>query len=144
ATAYFDRRRFLESAETFERAVKLNDKNHTIWGNLGDAYYWAPGKRSQAAEAYRRAIVLAEERLKINPRDAAVLGQLAGYHAMNGEKQAALTILDQALRLKPADAELLYKSAIVYNQLDEVDQALGALEKAVRAGYTWTAIRDAP
>ena len=48
------------------------------------------------------------------------------------------------MRLAPADAEVLYKAAIVYNQFDEVDQTLGSLEKAVKAGYTWTAIRDSP
>ena len=144
ATAYFFRRRFLDAAQSFEQGVKLNQENHTIWGNLGDAYYWAPGKRPQAADAYRQAISLGEERLTVNPRDVTVLGQVAGYYAMIGEKQPALDRLQQALEIAPADAGVLFKAAIVHVQFNEVDETLNWLEKAGEAGYSWTTVRDAP
>src|SRR5262249_12887943 len=38
--AYYGRRLFLESVQPFEQGTKLNDKDHVMWGNLGDAYYW--------------------------------------------------------------------------------------------------------
>jgi serine/threonine-protein kinase len=38
ATAYFNRRRFLESARTFEEAIKINDKSYTFCGLLADEY----------------------------------------------------------------------------------------------------------
>jgi tetratricopeptide (TPR) repeat protein len=53
ATACFYERRFTESARTFEKAAKLDDHNYQIWGNLGGAYYWAPGEREKAAAAFR-------------------------------------------------------------------------------------------
>lgn len=101
ATAYFFRRRFLEAAQSFEEGVKLSQENCTILGNLEDAYCWAPGKRPQAADAYRQAISLGEERLTITPRDVTVLGQVAGYYAMIGEKQAALDLYNKHLKLHP-------------------------------------------
>ena len=142
--AYFGRRRFEESSQTFEQAANLNDKNHVIWGNLGDAYYWTPGKRSLAAAAYDRAIPLAEEQLKVNPRDAGILAQLASYHAMKGDKEAALMRIQSALAIAPADPEVRYKAAVVYNQFKDVNKTLEWLEKAVASDYSPTTIRDAP
>jgi eukaryotic-like serine/threonine-protein kinase len=142
--AYYGGRRFLESAQTFERAANLADKNHVIWGNLGDAYYWAPGKRSQAAGAYDHAIPLAKERLKVNPRDAGVLAQLASYYSMNGDKETALMTIQSALAIAPEDAEVRYKAAIIYLQFKDLDKTLEWLEKAVSSGYSRATIQDAP
>jgi tetratricopeptide (TPR) repeat protein len=58
ATAYFQMHRYADSAVQFEKAVQLDPKNYLSWGNLGDAYYWSPGRRTEAADAYGRAIAL--------------------------------------------------------------------------------------
>ncbi len=112
--------------------------------NLGDAYYWAPGRRADASPAYRKAIALGEESLRVNPRDAGVLASLATYHAMLGEKRPALVALDRALRLAPASPDLLFTAGLVYQQLGDSERALGALEKAVAAGLPIAQLRDAP
>jgi serine/threonine-protein kinase len=142
--AYYGRRHFLESAQAFEQAANLNDKNHVIWGNLGDAYYWAPAKRSQAAAAYNRAIPLAKEQLNVNPRDAGILAQLASYYAMKGDKETALMHIQRALVIASDDAEVRYKAAIIYNQFKDLDKTFEWLEKAVSAGYSRSTIQDAP
>ncbi len=73
--------------------MKLSQTDYMLWWNLADSSYWAPGKRAQAVDAYRRTISLATERLRVNPRDAYALGVLAYCHAMLGERKAALRIL---------------------------------------------------
>ena len=80
----------------------------------------------------------------MNPRDVTVLGRLAGYHAMLGEKPAALDLLARALQYAPKDPEVRFKAALVHNQFNEDDATLDWLEKAVAAGYSVTTIRDAP
>jgi eukaryotic-like serine/threonine-protein kinase len=142
-TTYFQRRRFPEAAATFEKATKLDEKNYALWGNLGDAYYWAPGKRDQSSSPYRIAIALGEEALKVNPNDAVLLSRLAQYRAMVGEKNNALSYLKVALNIAPNDAEVRFKAALIYNQFKEDDQTLDWLEKAVKAGYSVTTILDA-
>ena len=144
ATAYFNKRRFLEAASQFEKAAKLDEKNYIIWGNLGDAYYWAPGMRFQAPDAYRKAIALGEEAAKVNPRDAILLSRIAGYYAMNDERQLALGNLKRALEILPNEPSVRLKAALVHNHFKEVDQTLEWLEKAVKAGYSITTIRDLP
>jgi serine/threonine-protein kinase len=144
ATVYFNRRRFLDSAQTFEKALQLDNKNYTILGNLGDAYYWAPGKRGQAPDAYRKAIALGKGLLTVNPRDGAVLGKLAGYYAMLADKTSAMENLQRALAIKPSDPEVRFKAALINNQFHDTEATLDWLDKAVQAGYSVTTIRDLP
>jgi eukaryotic-like serine/threonine-protein kinase len=144
ATAYFQMRRYAEAAVHFEQAVKLDEKNYLLWGNLGDAYSWAPGRRGEAAGAYGQAIALGEQILRVNPRDAEVLSSLAMYHAMRGERKAAMDNLSSSLRLKPRNPELLFNAGIVYQQLGNTKLALDALEKAVAGGISPATLRDTP
>ena len=144
ATAYFQLHRFAESATAFEQATQLDPQDYLMWGNLGDAYHWAPGRRSEAAGAYGRAITLGNEKLRVNPRDAEVLSSLAMYYAMRGERKQALDDLNAALRLQPKNPQLLFNAAIAYQQLSETEKALDALEKSVSAGASRASIRDTP
>jgi serine/threonine protein kinase/tetratricopeptide (TPR) repeat protein len=143
-TAYFQMRRYAESAASFERAVKLDQRNYVLWGNLGDAYYWTPGKRPEAAGAYGNAIALGTEGLGRNPRNAQLLSSLAMYYAMRGEKKPALDNLDASLRLQPKRPDLLFNAGLTFQQLGDTKRALDALEKAVSLGISPEMLRDTP
>ncbi len=142
--AYFYLRRYDEATRAYEQAVKLNQADVLLWRNLGDGYYWTPGKRAQAAGAYQRAISLAKEKLRVNPKDAYALGTLAICHAMLGEKKPALESLRKGLELTPADPEMLFKAALVYSQFGDVSRALTWLEKTLSVGFSRTTVRDTP
>ena len=142
--AYFQMRKYPESADKFEEATKLDEKNYVMWGNLGDAYYWTPGRRSDAVNAYSTAVALGEEKLRLNPHDAQLLGYLAEYHAMRGEQKAALDNLGQSLRFQPKSPDLLFNAGIVYQQLGDTSRALDALEKAVTLGISPATVSDTP
>jgi serine/threonine protein kinase/tetratricopeptide (TPR) repeat protein/DNA-binding winged helix-turn-helix (wHTH) protein/TolB-like protein len=144
ATAYFYERRFAESARTLEKAVKLDEHNYQIWGNLGGAYYWAPGERGKATAAYQKALTLARERLKVNERDTLLLRHVAVYSAMLGDRPRALSYLKQASILAPRDADLEFYAAMVYAQFGEAAMTLESLRKAVAWGFSRTAIRNSP
>ena len=143
-TAHFQMRQYAESAGNLEQATKLDDKNYVMWGNLGDAYYWTPGRRPEAAAAYARAIALGGESLRLNPKDAQLLGYLAEYHAMRGERNPALGNLDACLRLQPRSPDLLLNAGIVYQQLGDTNRALDALGKAIALGVSPEMLRDTP
>jgi serine/threonine protein kinase/tetratricopeptide (TPR) repeat protein len=144
ATAYFQMHRYPESAAQFEEAVKLDEKDYQMWGNLGDAYYWSPGRRAEAHRAYSKAIALGQEKLRVNPRDSEVLSYLAMYHAMCAERKPALQNLDAALRLNPKSPDLLFTAGIVYQQLGDTSRALDALEKSVAGGFSPATLSDTP
>jgi len=143
-TAHFQMRQYAQSAENFEQAVKLDDKNYVMWGNLGDAYYWTPGRRPEAAAAYGKAIALGEENLRLNPNDAQLLGYLAEYYAMRGDRKPALARLDACLRLQSKSPDLLLNAGIVYQQLGDTNRGLDALKKAVDLGVSPELLRDTP
>ena len=144
ATAYFYSRNYADAATAYELAAQLDPRNCLIQGNLGDAYYWTPGKRAYAASAYRKAIALANEELRVNPKDEYLLGNLAKYHAMLGEKQAALDTLKRGLMITPNAPELLFDVAFVHQQFGETQEALRWLAKSLRAGFSVANVRDDP
>jgi serine/threonine-protein kinase len=142
-TAYFKLRRYGDAVPVFEKAVGLEAGDYGLWGNLAEAYYWS-GRQDKAPQAYRRAVQLAQEPLRVNPKDPWVLGELAKYHAMLGDREEAEGYLEQALRLAPADAELQFGAAAAYNQLGQSDTALDWLEKALAGGLSIAYVQDAP
>ncbi len=140
--AHFYLRHYDDAIGAYEQAIKLKEADYVKWWNLGEGYFWSSTKREQAPAAYRQAISLASESLKINPNDADALGTLAICHAMVGEKAAALKNLREGLRLAPHDSEMLFKAALVYNQFGETSEALKWLGSALGAGYSPTIARD--
>jgi tetratricopeptide (TPR) repeat protein/TolB-like protein/predicted Ser/Thr protein kinase len=144
ATAYFHQRRYADAARTFEEAVKLRPQDYELWWNLGDAYYWTPGRRAGATVAYKKSIELAGGNLKVNPRDTRVRTVRAMCYAMLGEKRPALADLAESLKVMPGDQEVRQAAALVYNQLGDTGKALEWLEKALAAGYSARLIRDTP
>jgi tetratricopeptide (TPR) repeat protein len=144
AAAYFYLRRYEESADTLDQAMKIDDRDWQNWGNLGDALYQIPSRRAEALNAYRKAIDLALARLGVNPRDASVLAFTADYYAMLDKEKEAKDHLARALALAPTNGDVLFRAAILYNHFGEVQKTLTCLHRAVEAGYSRTVIRDTP
>jgi tetratricopeptide (TPR) repeat protein len=143
-TAYFALRRFAEAAETFQQGARLDDRNWINWGNLGDALYWIPGRRLEAAKPYHTAISLARGKLEVNPRDAETWAMVAAYYAMLDDKAHALESLQRALESAPGDPDVAFRAAIIYNHFGDTDHSLAWLKKAVDAGFSRSSIRDLP
>jgi tetratricopeptide (TPR) repeat protein/TolB-like protein/predicted Ser/Thr protein kinase len=141
--AYSGLKRPGEAASAYEEATKLDPQQYVTWGDLGSALYYG-GKKDQAIAPYRKAVELASQELKVNPRDPVVLSALAGYYSMLNDRKQALLYLGQALQYGHNDKEILLDAAGVYNQLGETGLAVEWLGKAVQAGYTVDKIRSDP
>jgi serine/threonine protein kinase/Tfp pilus assembly protein PilF len=127
--------RFGEAAQAYSRALDLDRNDYRIWGNLASAYYWS-GERDKAREYYRKVAEVAEEKHKVNPKDATNLSQLAVYYSMLTEQARSLKVLDQALALAPKDANVLYRAALVHERLGNRAKALQWLEAALNQKYS--------
>jgi len=143
-TTLFAMRKFDEAAHNFELGLNLDKTSWLGWGNVGDAYYWAPGKRSQAASAYREAVRLADEKLKVNPKDGRVLAYRATYLAMLDRQDEATASLQKALSAAPRDPDVQFRAAILYNHFADTKQTSESLRKAMTGGVTAQMIRDTP
>lgn len=144
ATLDFFEGRFETAAKRFEATVRRSPADPLLWGNLGDAYYWGPGLREKAPEAFRRAASLSEERLRVNPRDAIVRAELAYYRAMLGQEEEARRQLAQALAESPSDLEVLYLGCQVHELFGDRGEALRLLEGAIQNGYPKIEVRAHP
>lgn len=142
--AYFYLGKFSEAAAACEKAVGLNEKKWILWGNLGDARYWDTTNRARAEEAYRKALMLGEQELQMNPRNVRLLGFMAYYHAMLGEEEEARNCMELALVENPQDAELFFNLALTSCRLRDTDQALDWLKKATAAGTSYDTIKNTP
>ncbi|HKN16048.1 MAG TPA: protein kinase [Candidatus Sulfotelmatobacter sp.] len=141
--AYFGLNKFSEAAEAYEAAAKLDPQQYVIWGDLGDALFHS-GKKDQSVMPLNKAVELAKAELKVNSHDPGVLGDLASYHSLLGDRKNALLYLGQALQYGHNDKDLLLDAASVYNHLGESGLAIEFLAKAVQAGYTADKIRSLP
>jgi len=142
-TAYFGLHNYAEAGKAYEQATRLSPEQYVSWGNLGNARYYS-GAQEDAKAAFSKAADLARQELSVNPRDADVLGDLAAYYAMLGERQQALAYLDRSLQYERSNKDLIFNAADVYNQLGETGLALEWLAKAVHAGYPVDKFKDMP
>ena len=143
-TAYFFMRKFDEAALNFEEGLKLNKTSWLSWGNLGDAYYQVPGKRQKAVDAYREAIRLNDEDLRVNPRDGRTWSFRATYLAMTDNQPEALSSLQKALAFAPANPNVLFRAALVHNHFGETAVTIKWLQKAFAAGFPVNVITSTP
>ena len=142
--AYFYQRDFPKAVESFQSAVKRDDKETTAWGYLGDALYWSQGRREDAANAYQKAIGIARAAIAVNPKDAGQYALVGEFSAMLDHKQDAINAIQKALTLDPTNAEIMFKAALVYNHFGDKQQTLSWLNKATDAGYSRIIVRDTP
>lgn len=142
--AYFYTHRFAEAAENSRKALDLDDQDWVTWGNLGDALYWIPGRRQEAAQAYRTARKLASARLAVNPNDASTVADVAVASAMLEDKQAALINIKRALTLDPESGDVLFRASLVYNHFGDNDRTLSLLKEALERGFPVATVQDTP
>ena len=137
--ALFYLRQFREASAMHQRAVELDRSDYSLWGNLGDSFYFDQD-RAASARAFQTAVSLASQQVKLNPKDADTLSWLSYYYAMTGDRRRSLDYLNRALQIGHGDKDLLLNAAQVYNQLRETGPALEFLSKALAAGYSHSII----
>jgi serine/threonine-protein kinase len=142
--ALFYLRRYEDSAETLQTALKLDDRNWGDWGNLGDALYQIPSRRAEAPSAYKKAVEILSQRLEVNPKDVSALAMSADYYAMLDQEMEARRHLASALAIEPSDPDVLFRGAILYNHIGDTTKTLEFLRRAVDAGCSRTQVRDTP
>ena len=142
-TIYFYQGRFAEAVPMFEKAVALNPNTEWFTGNLADGYRWG-GQREKSLQTYDKAIALSYKELQVNPKDAVVMGDLAGYYAKKGDASQALEWMNRARASAPSSVDLIYQAAIVHTLAHQPDEALKDLRNAFQKGYSTDHARIEP
>jgi len=126
---------FERAADRFAMAVNLAPNDYQLWGNLADAYSFTPTKESVAHVAYKRAIELAEQLLRINQNDPDALSDSAYYYSRIDEREKAAENDAKARKQAPDNMYVYFNSALIHARFGETDAALTALERAIELDY---------
>ncbi len=133
-TAYFFLKNYDQATKMYEKAVEMTPNDEVLLGNLGDSYRWS-GHSDQAATAYGKAISLAFQELQVNPRSAAIMGDLGLLYAKKGDATNALQYTNQARAIKPDDVQLIYSEVQVKTLIGKPEEALKSLKLALEKGW---------
>jgi serine/threonine-protein kinase len=140
-TSYFHSGRYKDATTSFLKAAEINPHDHALWSNVAAAYDIA-GDRSQASQAYRRAIQEIKPVLVLRPKDALLLCDLALYESKLGRDKEARAALASAMRHPANDPEFWFNAARVYELTSQRELALSSLQAAIRAGYSLSEIES--
>lgn len=143
-TARFFQGQYLAAVTAMEKAVELNPNAYLYWGNLGDAYRWAPGKKDRAPEAFTRAIQLVQAAIQRTPNDAEPKASLAVYFAKRGDAEKAKAQVEQLMTLPKTGPGVLFKCALAAELSGDRARALKLIEAALAAGYSMREVAREP
>jgi eukaryotic-like serine/threonine-protein kinase len=143
-TLRFFQGRYADAVPAFEKATELGSNSYLHWGNLGDAYRWAPGQAAKAKPAYDNAIRLGREEIAAHPDDLDVRSSVALYMAKAGDKSGALEEIKVVDGSAKKPASVLFNAAVVYELEGDRPQALERLGSALQAGFTLKEIKNEP
>jgi Flp pilus assembly protein TadD/TolB-like protein len=128
---YYTLGRYEEAAREFHAATESGATGAEAFGSLGDAYRQM-GRLREAREAYARAIELAEERLRVNPRDATMRSVLAMFLAGSGRCPDARRELREVAGTGSSDVQ--YYAAVACAICGDRAEAVGHAVKALESG----------
>jgi eukaryotic-like serine/threonine-protein kinase len=134
ATFYYYQRRFADAVAMYERALKFEDHDCRVWGSLGTVYRQIPGRSASADSAFRRAVVLAQGQLQVNPSDAMQLSLLAQYYAEIRDATAAREMARRALVAGSTQPDVLVYVSDAFEILGDRAAALEMVRRAVALG----------
>jgi serine/threonine protein kinase/Flp pilus assembly protein TadD len=126
--------RYAEAVKLLERASQLQPEDFQAPAFLAGAYA-GMGLRAEATAARRRAVMLIEQRLDLNPDDARAYNLGATTLAKLGNIPRAMEFAAKSLSMEPDDPLVLYNLACLYALVDKREEALGYLERAVKNGF---------
>jgi eukaryotic-like serine/threonine-protein kinase len=134
---YYGEGEFSRAAATYDKALQMNSRDFRIWGTRAHALRLAGAPETQVTEGYRRALVLGEESLRVNARDAKTLSLMGLYNACVGDRSAAVSRLEAALVEGGSNADVLLDVTTAYELLGDRENAAKWGLRALQAGVPW-------
>ena len=141
---YYKEENFDKAAKMFHEALNINDNDYMMWGNLAAAQHFIQGEGNESLNSYKNAIAKGEKQLKINPNDADVISNLAGYYGDINDSTKAYEMLNKSLKIAPDNSNVLYRAATINEHFKNREKALYWIRKALINGYSRSDIEQEP
>src|SRR5581483_4509182 len=127
---------FQASADAFNKAAAIDDKQEAIWAGLGDAEYGLGQAQTgdDRTKAFDAAVDAYKKVLAINPNEAAIYNQLGNIYGAEKKIPEATDALNKAAQLDPAmAAKAYYNMGANLVNAGNGDQAVEFFQKAIAA-----------
>jgi tetratricopeptide (TPR) repeat protein/TolB-like protein len=138
---YFATNRLDEATRAYAEAARLEPASGTIRRSVGDVRAKA-GDASGARADWTAAMALSRDALRVNPKDARQLRNVAICLAKLGQRDDALAALQKASEASQSTSDSQYNTAVVHALLGDVERALPALAKALASGASASLAKD--
>jgi tetratricopeptide (TPR) repeat protein len=132
--AYYQAGQHEGAVKMYGRQVELDPSNPSAHRNIADVYL-ALKRPAEARQHYTAALRLAEQRLKVNPREASLIAIVAICEAELGRAGEALRHAAEAETLAPADNDILFHVATVMLRTGRKNDGQARLTRAIALGY---------
>lgn len=142
--ALFVEHRYAEAATAFRSAIAINSADYRLWVNLGDALAAEGSTTEEGPNAYRHALPLVEEYLRIRSRDAETMALKSWVLASLSMSQEARAAAEVAFALDPDHGESALWLAQAYALVGDDDPAREAIRRARAAGVGAERIASLP
>ena len=146
ATARFYLGDFAEAAALYEEQLDRHPDQYMTRQYLGDALWWAPGRRDDARAAYRQSVQSAWEHLPV-ARTPDVIGTLASAYAKLGIRDSSLTYLRELRSAQPPEAvpeEIALGIGEIYEILGNRSEAHRWIQSALDRGVGRVELNHSP
>jgi serine/threonine-protein kinase len=137
----YNRKRYAEAVDAYRHSATLAPNIPETQRNLGDSLTRlgdAPGAR----QAYRRAIDLSTQELKINPRDGKLIALTAVCFAKLGEVRLARTSARSAVATASSDAEVHYLAGVALALAGDLEQASSLIQRSLELGFSRSVMEE--
>lgn len=128
------RGQFKAAADHYLNLNKSTPNNLVVLNNLAWSLHEAGDKR---------ALHYAEQALKLQPDNPAVMDTTGWIMVQQGQAERGLRLLQQALSKAPDSGEIHYHLAAAYAKTGDAARARSELERLLRSGITFAQERDA-
>ncbi|MCK5597841.1 MAG: protein kinase, partial [Candidatus Eisenbacteria sp.] len=143
-TLYFAEARYADALRMYEVALELDDTGYMTWGNLATACDVMESNEERATECYGRAVELAQEQLKLTPRDANLLALMASYSAELGDTARTRGLLSRTVELQPDDDQVMFYIGMTHEVLGDREAALDWIGRALENGFSEDLVESTP
>lgn len=133
---YYQKRRWADAAEMYQRSEQMNPNDFRPWENLGLAQQWL-GEQNKARESFHQARILLEQSLKLKPDDAELQARMALMYGRDGDREKSLAHADAALAIAANDPAVLGDIAEVHELAGERERAVSDIKTALKNGWTF-------
>jgi tetratricopeptide (TPR) repeat protein len=132
---YYQQKRWAESADAYEKALKMKGTDYRVWGNLGLAFEWLKQSPSAAA-AYRQELALLDAAAVAEPGDPLLQSKLGLAYSRQKRATQAIAATQRALARAPNDPSVLSNAGETYENLGDRARALDFVTRSLDHGKT--------